>query len=59
MLKIEVTQDKVVVSGTSVYRQPHTLDSLIDELKKAQQKLIEEQEKTALDSDHFYEMWAG
>ena len=57
MLKIETKEGRVIVSGTSAFSQSHQLASLIEELKKAQNKMIEEQEKKALSSDNFYELW--
>ena len=56
MLKIEITEGRVVVSGTSIFTQPHAISNLIEELQKAQQKLIEEQEKQGA-ADNFYELW--
>ena len=56
MLKIQNQDGKVVVSGTSTFIESHQLAALIEELKKAQDKMIKEQEKKAL-TDNFYELW--
>jgi len=56
MLKIQNTDGKVIVSGTSTFLESHQLTNLIEELKKAHDKMIREQEKKAM-SDNFYELW--
>lgn len=56
MLKIEINEGRVTVSGNSTFSQTHQLTNLIEELKKAQNKMIQEQEKKAL-ADNFYELW--